>query len=215
MKNSIILLLFLVLLTCSCSLISYRPEIPHEERGYASWYGPGFHGKRTASGEVFDMYELTAASRTLPIGTYAMVTNLENGRSVVVKINDFGPFVEGRIIDLSYAAAKELDMIGRGIVPVVVQPISVPASFESADLKDKRYTLQVGSFIYYENALKLKKELEANFKGTYMEERIIGGKTFYRVRVGFFSNYGKARSMAKDIASKGYSVIIVDRSKDF
>ncbi len=215
MKTNTTFLVLLAVFFSSCSLIRYKPVVPYEERGYASWYGPGFHGKRTASGEVFDMYELTAASRTLPVGSYAMVTNLENGKSVVVRINDFGPFVEGRIIDLSYAAAKQLEMIGKGVVPVVVQPISVPASFESESLKKERYTLQVGSFISYEYAVRLKKELEVKFKGAYMEEKVIGGRTFYRVRVGFFSDYGKARSTATKLASKGYQVIIIDRSKDF
>ena len=91
-----------------------------EERGQASWYGDPYHGRTTASGEIYDMNDLTAAHRTLPFGTRVEVTNLNNGRSVVVRINDRGPFKKGRIIDLSRSAARELDMIEAGVVPVKV-----------------------------------------------------------------------------------------------
>lgn len=91
------------------------------ERGTASWYGPGFHAARTSSGEPYDMYAMTAAHKTLPIPVFARVTNLRNGRSVVVRINDRGPYGRGRIIDLSEAAAKQLDMIDAGVVPVRVE----------------------------------------------------------------------------------------------
>src|SRR5437773_7085951 len=86
--------------------------------GVASWYGPGFHGNRTANGEIYDQYELTAAHRSLPHGTRVMVTNLMNGRAVEVRINDRGPFVGGRVIDLSYAAARAIDMVGPGTARV-------------------------------------------------------------------------------------------------
>src|SRR5215510_2198076 len=82
--------------------------------GIASWYGPGFHGNRTANGEIYDQDELTAAHPSLPLGTHAMVTNLDNGRAVEVRINDRGPFVGGRAIDMSYAAARAVDMVGPG-----------------------------------------------------------------------------------------------------
>ena len=101
-----------------CSL--FRPAPPPivggVQIGVASWYGPGFHGNRTANGEIYDQYEMTAAHPSLPLGTRAMVTNLTNGRSVEVRINDRGPFVDGRAIDLSYAAAHTLGMIGPGTV---------------------------------------------------------------------------------------------------
>src|SRR3989441_8564631 len=89
--------------------------------GVASWYGPGFHGNRTANGEIYDQYELTAAHPSLPLGTRVMVTNLENGRAVQVRINDRGPFVGGRAIDLSYAAARTIGMVGPGTVRVRVE----------------------------------------------------------------------------------------------
>ncbi|MGM0440762.1 MAG: septal ring lytic transglycosylase RlpA family protein [Chlamydiota bacterium] len=90
------------------------------QNGLASWYGKAFHGKPTASGEVFNMHSISAAHKTLPLGTYVKVSNLKNGKTLVVRINDRGPFVAGRIIDLSYKAAKKLDMIEDGVVPVEV-----------------------------------------------------------------------------------------------
>lgn len=94
--------------------------------GYASYYGKEFHGKKTASGEVFDMYRLTAAHRTLPLGTICRVTNLDNHKSVIVKINDRGPFVEDRILDLSYGAARALDAISKGVIPVRIEVLQYP-----------------------------------------------------------------------------------------
>ena len=91
---------------------------PYDEVGIASWYGPGFHGKLTANGEVYDMYGISAAHKTLPFGTIVRVVDLETGRSVVVRINDRGPFVEGRIIDLSKGAAEKLGIVARGITEV-------------------------------------------------------------------------------------------------
>lgn len=91
------------------------------ERGMASWYGPGFHGNRSANGEIYNQYGLSAAHRTLPFGTRVRVTNLNNNRSVVVRINDRGPFIRGRIIDLSKGAAREIGMISSGVAPVVVE----------------------------------------------------------------------------------------------
>lgn len=120
-----------------CGLFASRQSMPIAstpgtvQEGIASWYGPGFHGRRTASGEIYDQYDLTAAHQTLPHGTYVRVQNLTNRRSVLVRINDRGPFVDDRIIDLSYAAAVELAMIGPGTAPValeVVAPATVAAT---------------------------------------------------------------------------------------
>jgi rare lipoprotein A len=100
-----------------------QPETRLVSTGRASWYGPGFRGKRTASGEIFDDNKLTAAHKTLPLGTSAKVTNLSNGKSVTVEINDRGPFVDGRIIDLSQAAAHALGMVERGVAHVRIEPV--------------------------------------------------------------------------------------------
>lgn len=99
----------------------------YDEQGIASWYGPKFHGRRTSNGEIYDMYAMTAAHKTLPIPSYARVTNLKNGKQIVVRINDRGPFIAGRIIDLSYTAAHKLDMTAAGTVPVRVTSIVVTA----------------------------------------------------------------------------------------
>ena len=96
------------------------------EVGIASWYGPGFHGKRTANGEIYDMYALTAAHKTLPFGTIVRVVDLDTGRSVVVRINDRGPFIKGRIIDLSYRAAQELGMVKKGLAKVGLKIVKWP-----------------------------------------------------------------------------------------
>src|SRR5215470_15682623 len=116
-----------VLLAQACSLFrSTPPVVGGRQEGIASWYGPGFHGRRTANGEIYDQYELTAAHQTLPLGTRVMVTSLANGRSVEVRINDRGPFVGGRVIDLSYAAASVIDMIGPGTAMVRVEVLDAP-----------------------------------------------------------------------------------------
>jgi len=97
----------------------------YSEKGVASWYGRRFNKKRTSSGERFNMYRMTAAHKTLPLSTYVQVTNLRNGKHVIVKVNDRGPFVPNRVIDLSYAAAKQLGMVGRGTAPVSIKAVKV------------------------------------------------------------------------------------------
>ena len=104
--------------------IQNQPKVRQVTTGKASWYGPGFRGRKTASGEIFDDSKLTAAHKTLPLGTMAKVTNLSNGKSVKVEINDRGPYVDGRIIDLSHAAAHALGMVDRGVAHVEIEPVS-------------------------------------------------------------------------------------------
>src|SRR5205809_7003481 len=132
--------------------------------GVASWYGPGVHGNRTANGEIYDQYELTAAHPSLPLGTRVMVTNLENGRAVQVRVNDRGPFVDGRAIDLSYAAARTIGMVGPGTVRVRIEvlgptmvvaatPLAAPAALPTArpiprpprDVPTDSYTVEVAA----------------------------------------------------------------------
>lgn len=106
----------------SVTLPEDQDRISASSQGKASWYGPGFHGSPTASGETYDMHEMTAAHRTLPLGTRVLVRNLENDSTVVVRINDRGPYVDGRVIDLSYAAANQIDLVRPGSAPVEVVP---------------------------------------------------------------------------------------------
>ena len=118
--TAVVILLLLPLFQCGCGTSSPRPHRGRAVTGIASYYGKKFHGKRTASGEIFDMYKVTAAHKTLPFGTRVLVTNLGNGRSVTVRINDRGPFVKGRIIDLSYEAARRIGITGIAKVKLVI-----------------------------------------------------------------------------------------------
>ena len=180
-ERSIELILFFCIVV---SLILSCRSVPKKEpslvqTGLASWYGPNFHGKTTSSREVYNMYDMTAAHRTLPFGTYVMVTNLDNGRSVKVKINDRGPFVKDRIIDLSYAAAQVLDAVGPGVVPVKIEVLVD----ESQPLSPVKYAVQVGSFANKENARALQKKLKNSFQDVYLSAFQTPTQTFYRVRI--------------------------------
>ena len=136
------------------------------QRGIASWYGTKFHGRRTSSGEPYDMYAMTAAHKTLPLPTWVRVTNLENGRSVVVKINDRGPFHKGRIIDLSYVAAAKLGMLGKGTAPVEIvaltpgKPAPKPRQTSLGGGRGHYHYLQVGAFSSLPNARSLQRRLQ-------------------------------------------------------
>jgi rare lipoprotein A len=141
--------------------------------GYASWYGRKFHGRLTSSGEPFDMYQLTAAHRSLPIPTFARVTNLENGKTTVVRINDRGPFHDNRIIDLSYAAAVKLGFAARGTARVRVEVVG----------PGKNYVLQAGAFSDLGRADRLKAALaDLTGKPTFVVR--VSGAAPYRVRLG-------------------------------
>jgi rare lipoprotein A len=134
------------------------------KQGIASWYGPRFHGKKTATGEIFDMYALTAAHKTLPIPSYAEVTNLENNRKVIVRINDRGPFIRNRLLDLSYAAAQELDM--KGLAPVEIKAISDEQAIRkmrqtAKEQRKQGIFLQVGTFKSARQANKLRRKIAA------------------------------------------------------
>jgi rare lipoprotein A len=185
---------------------NYFPEPEgNVQTGTASWYGPEFHGKSTSSKEIYDMHDLTAAHNTLPLGTYVMVTNLANGRSVTVRINDRGPFVKDRVIDLSYAAAKALDMIGPGTAPVrieVLKNISPPAFL-------LRFSVQVGSFVVKKNALALGKELEKSFAGVYISNFETTRQIFYRVRIKAKTREA-AETIARRLLERGYIGIIFE-----
>ncbi|MEE9492576.1 MAG: septal ring lytic transglycosylase RlpA family protein [Gammaproteobacteria bacterium] len=176
----------------------------YQQQGIASWYGSKFHGHRTSSGEAYDMYAMTAAHKTLPLPTFARVTNLSNGRSIIVKINDRGPFHDDRLIDLSYAAATKLDIArhGTGHVKVVaLEPESIAnkaiqrppiqqTTQQSAQATASGYRatgiyLQLGAFSERQNAEKLRNKLSsANFEGISISPLSIQDKKIYRVRIG-------------------------------
>jgi len=164
------------------------------ERGVASWYGPGFHEVRTSTQEPYDMYGMTAAHKTLPLPCYARVTNLQNGRSVVVRINDRGPFVGNRIIDLSYTAAAKLDMLRNGTAMVEVRTIdpSAPAPVVAATPAPAAAApgaaplfIQAGAFADPANADRLAQRLRGGGYGKiFVRDDRIAGRTMYRVRIG-------------------------------
>jgi rare lipoprotein A len=189
---------------------SLRPALLVQE-GIASWYGPQFHGRKTSSGEIFDMYELTAAHPSLPLGTWVEVTNLENQRSVTVRINDRGPFIKGRIIDLSWEAARVLGMIGKGTARVRVEVIGTPVADQRGLSAPSTYVIQMGAFENRSNALALKRVVEDVVAGT--EVRLVpvqlGGRTIYRVRTRSFSSREEAYQQARHLASEGFVVIVL------
>lgn len=207
------------LLVSSCTL--KRAEIRYEYRsgsgtvqyGIASWYGKKFHGNPTASGEIYDMYQLTAAHRTLALGTYVMVTNLENKRSVEVKINDRGPFVKGRIIDLSYAAARSIDMVEKGTARVKVVVLKRKTHIVTGGVmgSGRGFTVQVGAFSDKGNAVNLSKALGRKIRNVYISVFETSETPYYRVRVGRFPTREMAYDMAAKLANMGYSVMIAPR----
>ena len=170
----------------------------YDDRGIASWYGPNFHGKLTSSGASYDMYGMTAASKVLPLCTWVKVTNLENGENAVVQINDRGPFVANRIIDLSYAAAKRIDMVAKGTALVDVHAIAAPSKRPPPDLEaaSKKVAvaklhhkpalyLQLGAFAEREHAESLRARLVLNQVGSVsIQPATVKGRRLYRVLVG-------------------------------
>ncbi len=200
-------LLFLsvpILLSYSCARLPYPPS-EAVQTGEASWYGPDFHGKQTSNKETYDMYDMTAAHNSLPFGTYIMVTNLANGKSAIVRINDRGPFVKGRIIDLSYAAALALDMVRSGTAPVKLEVLPE----YSPKYSSQKFSVQVGSFIDRQNAEDLKNELEKKFKGVYIALFKTANQTFFRVRIKA-KNREEALSIAYDLMESGYVALVLE-----
>lgn len=171
-------------------------------RGLASWYGPSFHGKPSASGERYDMWALTAAHRTLPFGTHVRVESVETGKSVLVRINDRGPFIPGRIIDLSYGAARELAMIGKGtdeVILTVVGNDTVSGSAISANPSPPRYWVQAGSFQSLREAVTFQRRLQPHFEGLRVQTINLPSGEWHRVQIGAFSSTTKARQVASEL----------------
>ena len=178
----------------------------YKQQGVASWYGKKFHGKRTSSGKPYDMFAMTAAHKTLPLPTYAKVTNLDNGKHIVVKITDRGPFKKGRIIDLSFVAAKKLDIIKNGTGNVEVEAInfSPNQSKKKKNLKKEVY-LQFGAFGTKSNALLLSKKLN-NLKDLpkmkiSIDEIERPGNNIFKVYVGPVKTEQQATILAKQIST--------------
>ena len=182
-----------------------KMESREVQYGVASWYGGEFHGRSTSSGEVYDMYQLTCAHNALPLGTIVMVTNLENGRSLELKVNDRGPFVKERIIDVSYAAAQMLGMWEKGTAPVKVEVVSL--AIEPV----LRFTLQVGSFTDEANAQRLAEQLRKSFENVYVATVETLTQKYHRVRVGQFETREAALVMAEKLSQMGFKVLVTNR----
>lgn len=175
-------------------------------RGTASWYGAKFHGHETSNGEIYDLYEASAAHKTLPIPCYARVTNLDNGKSIVVRVNDRGPFHSDRLIDLSYGAAVKLGYMEAGTAPVEVQVLDV------VGVDDRRGTvagdyrfLQLGAYSSRNSALGLQDKLkELLSPPVFVSEVEAGGNLLYRVRIGPMSGKGEIESVQEQLRMAGY-----------
>lgn len=193
-----------ILVLASCARMDYFPS-GRVQQGLASWYGPDFHGRLTSNKEVYNMYDLTAAHNTLPFGTYVKVTNLDNGRTVVVRINDRGPFVKGRVIDLSYAAALKLGMSGPGVAPVEIRVLKRYSPKKSS----QKFFVQVGAFSSKKNAKALKKNLVKKYSGVLISIFKTPAQTFYRVRIRARS-LERAQKIAQRLLKDGYEAQVLE-----
>jgi len=189
----------------------YKP-LPHargfDQRGKASWYGKKFHGRKTANGETYNMYAMTAAHKTLPFNTHVRVYNLENGKEIRVRINDRGPFVRGRIIDLSYKAAKKIRMVGSGTASVNIVALGVAnksSVYHHVNYYQGNFTIQVGAFTNRKNAERLRSKLNQSFKNAHIMTYNDGYSIYYRVRVGKCSTLDQAVKYEETMIKRGFS----------
>jgi rare lipoprotein A len=194
---------------------SYTPMRSSEgftQRGTASWYGKKFHGKRTSSGETYDMYKMTAAHTVLPIPSYVKVTNLNNRRSVVVRVNDRGPFKSNRILDLSYAAALRLGVVESGTAPVEIVAItaggkagkSSPVGVTGLDPGAQLF-IQLGAFSNREAAYRLQQRLRSDgYSDVIVSQAMVNGISLFRVRIGPISEQAKSDFVLADLHQAGY-----------
>lgn len=193
-----------IVLLSACRPAAIAPSVGSTQTGIASWYGPGFHGRATSSRDVYDMYDATAAHNTLPFGTQVLVTNLDNGKSAIVRINDRGPFAKNRVIDLSYSAAHLLDMIGPGTARVRLEVLKTgPAGGRAV------YLVQAGAFTSRENARRLADGLAAEFPLVRVDEFRAGAGIYYRVRIPAESRRDALR-IAGRLKDKGIPAVIYE-----
>jgi len=190
--------------------VELQPAVPGEyvEEGVASWYGNPFNGRRTSNGEVYDMHEFTAAHRTLPFGAVVRVTNLRNGKQTEVRVNDRGPFVANRVIDLSLSAAQAIDMVGPGTAPVRLEVIAGPNPLVGV------FGVQVGAFRVQDNAGRLRADLATRYTPVSVALYDSPNGPFYRVRVGRLPSEDAARRLADQLASGEQLTTFVVRLDD-
>ena len=184
----------------------------YAEEGVASWYGPDFHGRKTSSGEIYNMNGFTAAHKTLPMHVSVRVTNKANGKQCVVRVNDRGPFVKGRVIDLSYGAAQQIGMVGTGTAAVRIEtlgyrepgPRGAPPVYTQPDSYIAGpFTVQVGAFAMPQNAQRLAEELRATYGDASVVESWVNGQLFHRVRVGLYQTMAEAEKARLVFEEKG------------
>jgi rare lipoprotein A len=212
-------LIFIVLLSFSVSCSTVRQEVypkTLEGRTYAvaSWYGPKFHGRPTASGEIYNMYADTCAHKAYPFGLRLNVTNLQNNRTAECVVNDRGPFVKGRDIDLSYSVAKKIGLLGPGVGKVLLEAQGRDSSYiKRVKIQTMKragpFAIQVGSFIEKINAIRLKTALKLAYNNVYIQDAIKAETRYYRVRIGNFDNYENALSVARQLGQTGYKTIVI------
>jgi rare lipoprotein A len=203
----------LLLALASCAGAPVKEEaLTFDSVVTASWYGEEFHGRPTSSGQAYDMHAKTAAHRTLPFGTQVKVTSLESGRSAIVTVNDRGPFKEERGIDLSYAAAMDIGLVGSGTAQVKLDVVGRDPSYIKSVGYDKYLrgplTVQVASLADAENAERLRTALSRSYKGVYVSAAYVENNKYYRVRVGKFTETEEASATAKRLADEGYDVLV-------
>jgi rare lipoprotein A len=195
----------------------------YKKRGVASWYGKKFHGKRTSIGEIYDMYGMTAAHTTLPIPSYARVTNLQNNKSVIVRVNDRGPFLHERVIDLSYTAAGKLGIIGKGQgmveveslsadeytpvanAPIYVEPIQIsplPSEPAAPVVSSGKVYLQLGAFSSQDGAESFLNTMRSKLSDTGKQLSLTRKDGMVKVRIGPYANADAARSTAQELQSR-------------
>ena len=203
-KLRLLFILCSVILLTSCAGQTYFRS-GNVQKGIASWYGSDFHGKLTSNREIYNMHALTAAHKTLPFGVYVRVTNLNNGKSVVVRINDRGPFIKGRIIDLSYAGAKKVGLDISGVAPVKIKVLKKYSPKKSS----QKFSIQVGSFSSKNNAKILKRKLQKNYWNVYISKIKISSNTYYRVRIKARS-VKSAEKIAKKLMKQGYRTNVLE-----
>ena len=177
----------------------------YPQEGLASWYGIPYHGRRAANGEIYDMYKLTASHRTLPFDSVLRVTNLKNGKSVEVRINDRGPFVEGRVLDLSFGAARVIDMVALGVASVRLELLS------GAESLSGNFTVQVGAFLDKQNAERFRQRFQQRYPPAFIVEYDAPQGLFYRVRAGRLPTEDAARQFAERLRKEEQVVPFVVR----
>lgn len=212
--SALVLLTAVLTLTASCSHAPVEARPGQCYTGIATWYGPGFHGKRTASGEVYDMDAMTAAHKTFPFGTRLRVSNPKDGRSTVVTVNDRGPFVAGREIDLSRGASRA---IGVSYGEVGIEVLDRDNSYVKV-VRDVRagktsgrgsFRVQVGAFVDQWNAEHLKEGLDIGYQDVRITGATVNGRLFHRVQVGLFTSRDDAFATARILADEGYDTLLV------